>query len=111
MRICKRKLKRYRQPPMTCEAGPRLSRSQIDQLVDRLNSSETRIRLDASGQYRDLPPLSYYSARALEGMTSERLSSAERVRAHEIFEQYKVQRNLTRASTREQVQASICWKL
>jgi len=93
------------------EAGPRLSRSQIDQLVDRLNSSETRIRLDASGQYRDLPPLSYYSARALEGMTSERLSSAERVRAHEIFEQYKVQRNLTRASTREQVQASICWKL
>jgi hypothetical protein len=92
-------------------AGPQLSRSQIDRLVGLLDNRETRIRLSDGGRSKDTPPSSYYSARALEGMPSELVSSGVKARAHAIYREYSFPRNVSRATAFDVAQAGSCAKL
>lgn len=92
-------------------AGPQLSSSQIAQLVSLLGSNETRIRLSENGRFKDTPPLGYYSARALEGMSSEFLNPIVRARAHTIYQEYRTQGRTSIADRFDLMQARSCIKL
>jgi hypothetical protein len=92
-------------------AGPQLSLLQIGRIVQMLDNTETRIRLTANRNSKDTPPLSYYSALALEGMQSELLTPGIQARAHAIYQKHNVQRNVSPATAHDLSQSGNCQKI